>query len=58
MTEFLKKAESWNEKFKLSTQMVRDIPPETILTNGWDKKKLYIHLYARYETWLNLPDGV
>ena len=46
MTEFLKKAESWNEKFKLSTQMVRDIPPDTILTNGWNKRKLYIHLYG------------
>ena len=36
MTEFLKKAESWYEKLKLSTQMVRDIPSDTILTNGWD----------------------
>lgn len=46
MSEFLKKAESWNEKLKITTQMVKDIPPDTILTNGWDKKKLYVHLFG------------
>jgi len=46
MNEFLKKAGSWIDKLKTTTQMVKDIPPNTILANGWDKRKLYIHLYG------------
>ncbi|MCG3260827.1 MAG: hypothetical protein H7644_13825 [Candidatus Heimdallarchaeota archaeon] len=46
MNEFLKKAESWFEKLKTTTQMVKDVSPDTILTNGWDMRKLYIHLYG------------
>ncbi len=46
MNEFLKKAESWFEKLKITTQIVKDVSPDTILTNGWDMRKLYIHLYG------------
>jgi len=46
MNEFLKKAESWFEKLKITTQIFKDVSPDTILTNGWDMRKLYIHLYG------------
>ncbi len=46
MTDFLKQAESWLEKLKITTQMVKDVPAGTILTNGWDKRKLHIHLFS------------
>lgn len=46
MDDFLKTAESWIEKLKITTQKVKVIPTDTILTNGWDKRKLYIHLFG------------
>lgn len=46
MNEFLNKAKSWFEKLKITTQMVKDVSPDTILTNGWNMRKLFIHLFC------------
>ena len=44
--DLLKKAESWIEKLRITTKMVRTLPEDTVLTNGWDKRKLCIHLFG------------
>lgn len=46
MAEFLKKAESWFEKLKITTKIIKDVSSDTILSNGWDMRELYIHLYS------------
>ena len=46
MDKFVKKAESWIEKLRITTKLVEDLPKDVILSNSWDKRKLCIHLYG------------
>ena len=44
MNELINKAVSWIEKFKQTTILVKDLPSDIKLQNGWGKRELCIHL--------------